>query len=152
MPPSTEVHARVAAWYERNARDLPWRREPHVSDAYAVLVSEVMLQQTQVERVIPKFIEFLDAFPTLTSRADAEPGAVIRMWAGMGYNGRAVRLHKLANEVMREMGGELPRSPDGLRLLPGIGPYTASAVACFAFGAPVPVADTNIYRVLSRLT
>ena len=140
-------HDAVAPWYARNARVLPWRG---VADPYAVLVSEVMLQQTQVERVIPKYRAFLDAFPTLHALADAQPADVIRLWAGMGYNGRAVRLHKLAREVVEHHGGELPRTADGLRRLPGIGPYTAAAVASFAFDQPVAILDTNIYRVLSR--
>ena len=142
------LHEAVAAWYARNARVLPWRG---VDDPYAILVSEVMLQQTQVERVIPKYRAFLDAFPTIRALADAQPADVIRLWAGMGYNGRAVRLHKLAKEVAEHYGGELPRTADELRKLPGIGPYTAAAVASFAFGEPVAVLDTNVYRVLSRV-
>ncbi len=141
------LHDAVAAWYARNARVLPWRGS---TDPYAILVSEVMLQQTQVERVIPKYHAFLDAFPTLLALADAQPADVIRLWAGMGYNGRAVRLHRLAREVVERHGGELPCTVDELRKLPGIGPYTAAAIASFAFGEPVAVLDTNIYRVLSR--
>ena len=147
MADAHAFHDAVAAWYARNSRVLPWRG---IADPYAVLVSEVMLQQTQVERVIPKYRAFLDAFPTLRALADAQPAEVIRLWAGMGYNGRAVRLHKLAREVAENHGGELPRTAEELRKLPGIGPYTAAAVASFAFGQPVPVLDTNIYRVLSR--
>lgn len=142
------LHAAVAAWYAANARDLPWR---HTQDPYSILVSEIMLQQTQVDRTIPKYRQFLEAFPTIHALAAAAPGDVIRVWSGMGYNGRAVRLHKLAQTVVSEHNGELPRTVDELRKLPGIGPYTAAAVACFAFGAPVPVIDTNIYRVLSRV-
>ncbi len=142
------LHDAVAAWYARNARLLPWRG---IADPYAILVSEVMLQQTQVERVIPKYHAFLEAFPTLRALADAQPTDVIRLWAGMGYNGRAVRLHRLAREVVERHGGELPRTADELRKLPGIGPYTAAAVASFAFGEPVAVLDTNVYRVLSRV-
>lgn len=142
------LHDAVAAWYARNARVLPWRG---IADPYAILVSEIMLQQTQVERVIPKYHAFLETFPTLQALADAQPADVIRLWAGMGYNGRAVRLHKLAREVAEHYNGELPRTADGLRKLPGIGPYTAAAVASFAFGEPVAILDTNIYRVLSRV-
>jgi len=145
------LHQIIAEWYARNARDLPWRRAPFLGDAYAVLVSEIMLQQTQVDRTIPKFLEFMQRFPTLESLADAAPGEVITIWAGMGYNGRAVRLQRLATVVIRELDGELPSEPHELRALPGVGPYTASAVASFAFGATIPVLDTNIYRVLSRL-
>lgn len=147
MVDAPAFHDAVAAWYARSARVLPWRG---IADPYAILVSEVMLQQTQVERVIPKYRDFLDAFPTLRALADAQPADVIRLWAGMGYNGRAVRLHKLAREVVERHGGELPRTTEELRKLPGIGPYTAAAVASFAFGQPVAVLDTNIYRVLSR--
>ena len=145
------LHRTVADWYAENARDLPWRNPPFRGDPYAILVSEVMLQQTQVDRTVPKFLEFMERFPTLGLLAAASAGDVITVWAGMGYNGRAVRLHRLATVVMRELDGELPPDPDSLRALPGIGPYTASAVASFAFGATIPVLDTNIYRVLSRL-
>ncbi|MCY4581328.1 MAG: A/G-specific adenine glycosylase [Chloroflexi bacterium] len=148
MADAHAFHDAVATWYARNARVLPWRG---IADPYAVLVSEVMLQQTQVERVIPKYGAFLDAFPTIQALADAQPADVIRLWAGMGYNGRAVRLHKLAQEVVERHGGKIPRSADELRRLPGIGPYTAAAVTSFAFGEHVPVLDTNIYRVLSRV-
>lgn len=147
MIDASALHDAVAAWYARNARVLPWRG---IDDPYAILVSEVMLQQTQVERVIPKYRAFLEAFPTLRALAGAQPADVIRLWAGMGYNGRAVRLHKLAREVVERHGGELPRTAAELRRLPGIGPYTAAAVASFAFGEPVAVLDTNVYRVLSR--
>ena len=148
MDDTRAFHDAVAGWYARNARVLPWRG---VDDPYAILVSEVMLQQTQVDRVIPKYRAFLDAFPTLQALADAQPAEVIRLWAGMGYNGRAVRLHRLAREVVDRLGGELPRTAADLRNLPGIGPYTAAAVASFVFGEPAAVLDTNIYRVLSRV-
>ena len=148
MDDPSRLHRAVAEWYRRNARDLPWRG---ASDPYAILVSEVMLQQTQVDRVIPKYAAFLEAFPTLQALAEAAPADVIRVWAGMGYNARAVRLHRLAAEIMQRHGGRLPESAPELLRLPGIGPYTAAAVACFAFGAAEPVLDTNIYRVLSRV-
>ncbi len=147
MADAHALHDAVAAWYALNARVLPWRG---IDDPYAILVSEIMLQQTQVERVIPKYHAFLEAFPTLRALADAQPADVIRIWAGMGYNGRAVRLHKLAREIVERHNGELPRTAAGLLNLPGIGPYTAAAVASFAFGEPVAVMDTNIYRVISR--
>ena len=148
MVDARALHDAVAAWYARNARVLPWRG---IADPYAILVSEVMLQQTQVERVIPKYHAFLEAFPTFQALADAQPADVIRLWAGMGYNGRAVRLHKLARAVVEHHGGELPRSAAELRRLPGIGPYTAAAIASFAFGEAAAVLDTNVYRVLSRV-
>ena len=145
------IHEAAAKWYAANARDLPWRKPPFAGDPYAVLVSEVMLQQTQVDRTIGKFLEFMERFPTIGALAEGSPGEVIRIWAGMGYNGRAVRLHRLARLVVNELDGELPVESSRLRALPGIGPYTAAAVACFAFGASVPVLDTNVYRVLGRL-
>ncbi|MDA1036268.1 MAG: A/G-specific adenine glycosylase [Chloroflexi bacterium] len=145
------LHQAVSDWYAANARDLPWRSAPFLGDPYAVLVSEVMLQQTQVDRTIPKFLAFMDRFPTVAALAVASPGEVITLWAGMGYNNRAVRLHRLAQQVTQELAGVLPKDVELLRALPGIGPYTAAAVACFAFNAAVPVLDTNIYRVLSRV-
>ena len=142
------MHEAAARWYAANARVLPWRG---VRDPYAVLVSEVMLQQTQVERVIPKYEAFLVAFPTLRDLAAAEPGDVIRLWAGMGYNRRAVHLHALARRVVEEHNGRLPETAAELRRLPGVGPYTAAAVACFAFGERVAALDTNVHRTLSRV-
>lgn len=147
-PDARALHEAAARWYAANARVLPWRG---VRDPYAVLVSEVMLQQTQAERVIPKYEAFLAAFPTLRDLAAAEPAAIIRLWAGMGYNRRAVHLHALARRVADEHGGRLPETAAELRRLPGVGPYTAAAVACFAFGERVPALDTNIHRVLSRV-
>ena len=142
------LHADVRRWYARHARDLPWRR---TRDPYALLVAEVMLQQTQVDRVTPKYGQFLERFPTLQALAEASAGDVIRAWSPLGYNGRAVRLHRLAQTVVREHGGRLPRREEELRRLPGLGPYTAAALASFAFGARMAVLDTNIYRVLSRV-
>ena len=148
LPGASALHAAVAPWFREHGRVLPWRG---VADPYAVLVSEVMLQQTQVERVIPKYAAFMEAFPTLPALAESSPADVIRLWAGMGYNNRAVRLHRLAREVVLLHGGRLPSTVEELRRLPGVGPYTAAAVACFAFGAEVAVLDTNVYRVLSRV-
>jgi len=122
-----------------------------LGDPYAILVAEVMLQQTPVERVIPKYHEFLKAFPSLETLAQAAPSDVIRVWAPLGYNGRAVRLHRLARRVVEAHEGRLPDSVETLRTLPGVGPYTAAALACFAFGVSVAVLDTNVYRVLSRV-
>jgi A/G-specific adenine glycosylase len=145
------VNRLVLDWYSANSRDLPWRRAPYLGDAYAVLVSEVMLQQTQVERTVPKFIEFMATFPTIDALAAASAGDVIVLWSGMGYNNRAVRLQRLAGVVVAEHAGQIPRDVETLLTLPGVGPYTAAAIACFAYDAHVPVLDTNIYRVLSRL-
>jgi A/G-specific adenine glycosylase len=142
---SDAKEAAVFHWYGRNARDLPWRR---TRDPYAILVSEVMLQQTQVPRVVPRYLEWLERWPTAQSLAAAAPADVIRAWAGLGYNRRAVNLHRCAREVT-ERGG-FPRDPADLRRLPGIGPYTAAAIACFAFGAQVAAPDVNARRVLGR--
>ncbi|HEU5348692.1 MAG TPA: A/G-specific adenine glycosylase [Ktedonobacterales bacterium] len=139
----------LLAWYAADGRaQLPWR---HTRDPYAVLVSEVMLQQTQVERVLPKYRAFLGQFPTLADLAAAPVAEVIRAWAGLGYNMRAIRLHEIARQAVERYGGALPSSLDGLLTLKGIGRYTAGAVACFAFGLPVATVDTNIRRVLWRV-
>jgi A/G-specific adenine glycosylase len=135
-------------WYRAHARDLPWRR---TRDPYHVLVSEIMLQQTQVDRVIPKYHAFLAQFPTLEALAAAAPGDVIRAWAGLGYNRRALNLQRTAQAVLAEHGGAFPRHPDALQKLPGLGPYTAGAVACFAFEQDVAFMDTNIRRVVRRV-
>ena len=133
---------RVLSWYRRFGRDLPWRR---TRDPYRVLVSEVMLQQTQVSRVLPAYRRFLRRFPTLRVLSRAPLGEVLREWSGLGYNRRARDLHRIAR-----MGSSLPRTVAGLDALPGVGAYTSSAVACFAFDAPTAFADTNIRRVLGR--
>jgi A/G-specific adenine glycosylase len=132
-------------WYRENARDLPWRR---THDPYAILVSEVMLQQTQVARVLPRWTAWLERWPSAAALAAAPVGDVIRAWDGLGYNRRAVNLHRCAVAVT-ERGG-FPQDPAELQKLPGIGPYTAAAVACFAFGAQVAAPDTNARRVLGR--
>jgi A/G-specific adenine glycosylase len=141
------VHAALLDWYAREARDLPWRR---TRDPYAILVAEVMLQQTQVSRVIPRWHAWLERFPRLVDLASATRADAIRAWEGLGYNLRAVRLHTIAAQVMAEF-GELPRSVADLMRLEGIGRYTAGAVACFAYEQPVAMIDTNIRRVLSRV-
>lgn len=138
----------ILTWYAENARDLPWR---HTRDPYRILVSEIMLQQTQVDRVIPKYLEFLQRFPTLQDLAAAPLSEVIKAWATLGYNMRAVRLHRIARQVTAQRDGEIPDSIEGLLGLQGIGPYTASAVACLAFGHQVPMVDTNVRRVLWRI-
>jgi A/G-specific adenine glycosylase len=139
-----ELRAAVRAHHASHRRDLPWRA---TSDPYAVLVSEVMLQQTQVSRVGPKYAEFLDAFPTLDSLAAAPLQAVLERWQGLGYNRRAVSLKRTAERVAGEFGGVLPGEPVALATLPGIGPATAAAIATYAFGAFAPFIETNVRAV-----
>jgi A/G-specific adenine glycosylase len=139
------VQEQLLAWYAANARDLPWR---HTHDPYAILVSEVMLQQTQVARVVPRYVQWIERWPRAEALADAAPADVILAWSGLGYNRRAVNLHRCAQAVAAR--GGFPREPDELRKLPGIGPYTAAAIACFAFGAQIAAPDTNAVRVLER--
>ncbi|HUQ42761.1 MAG TPA: A/G-specific adenine glycosylase [Candidatus Limnocylindrales bacterium] len=138
------LRRRLLRWYRASARRLPWRE---TRDPYAILVSEVMLQQTQVARVLPAYSSFLRRFPTLETLARASLGDVLRAWAGLGYNRRAQHLHNIA----RSANGTLPRDAARLDALPGIGAYTAGAVACFAHGARGPFADTNVRRVLGRI-
>ena len=138
---------KLLAWYKRNARVLPWRE---TRNPYAILVSEFMLQQTQVSRVLDYYPRFLKRFPTIASLARARPKAVMEAWDGLGYYARARNLHKLAREVTGHHDGVLPDSPEDLRTLPGVGQYTAGAVACFAYEKPVPTVDTNVARVFRR--
>jgi A/G-specific adenine glycosylase len=139
---------RLRAWYRRHARDLPWRR---TRDPYQVLVSELMLQQTQVARVIDFWPAFLAAFPTLHDVAAASAARIERQWEGLGYYARARNLHRLARQVVRESDGLLPSEPAALRALPGIGAYTAGAVASFAYERRAALVDTNVARVLQRV-
>ena len=143
-----EVQAALLSWFDATGRRLPWRE---TVDGYAILVSEVMLQQTQVDRVIPVYHAFLRRFPTFESLADAPAGEVIRAWAGMGYNRRALNLQRAAQAVVERHGGALPTDLKALRSLPGVGEYTANALACFAQGRQVAVVDTNVRRVLGRV-
>jgi A/G-specific adenine glycosylase len=129
-------------WYAKERRDLPWRR---TADPYAILVSEVMLQQTQVARVVPRYLEWLERWPTPAALAAASRAEVLAAWVGLGYNRRALALHAAAAAVARD------GWPEDLRTLPGVGPYTAGAVASFAFGAQVAAVDTNARRVAERL-
>lgn len=138
----------LLAWFRRNQRQLPWRSEPR--DPYHVLLSELMLQQTQVDRVVPRFVAFLDRFPTLEDLAAAAEGEVLAAWSGLGYYRRARLLHRLAQEVVAGS-GELPPTVDELERLPGVGPYTAAAVASLAFGRRAPVLDGNVLRVGARV-
>lgn len=128
-------------WFSQNGRDLPWRR---TTDPYAVLVSEVMAQQTQTERVVPRWERWLERWPTIEALAAAPAGDVIREWQGLGYNRRALALHRAAQQVARH------GWPEDLTELPGVGRYTADAVACFAFGRPVLPVDVNVRRVSER--
>jgi A/G-specific adenine glycosylase len=134
-------------WFEARARDLPWRR---TRDPWAVLVAELMLQQTQVARVVPRYEAFLDRWPTPAACAASSVGEVVEAWAGLGYNRRAVNLHRCAAVVVAEHDGRLPEDREALLALPGIGPYTARAVLAFAFEHDVGVLDTNAARVLAR--
>lgn len=143
-----QVQAALTAWFAAHARDLPWRR---TRDPYHILVSEIMLQQTQVDRVLPKYRAFLETFPTIAALAAAPTAEVIRAWSGLGYNRRAVNMQRTARAVLEEHGGQFPRDVAALLRLPGIGPYTAGAIACFAFEQDVAFMDTNIRRVVRRL-
>jgi A/G-specific adenine glycosylase len=131
----------LLAWFVAHGRDLPWRR---TRDPYAILVSEVMLQQTQVERVVPRYLRWLERWPTVEALAAATPAEVIREWQGLGYNRRALNLHRAAARIAAT------GWPDDLTELPGVGRYTADAVACFAFGRDVLPVDTNVARVRDR--
>jgi A/G-specific adenine glycosylase len=142
------VRAALLTWFAANRRDLPWR---HSRDPYRILVSEVMLQQTQVDRVLPYYQAFLERFPDAEALAAAPTAEVIRLWAGLGYNRRAVNLQRTAQYVVEHLGGVFPSDVESLKKLPGIGPYTAGAIACFAFEQDVAFVDTNIRRVLHRI-
>jgi A/G-specific adenine glycosylase len=144
----TAFRRRLLGWYARNARDLPWRR---TRDPYRILVSEIMLQQTQVERVRAFYRRFLSRFPTVVALAKAQPEAVREAWDGLGYYARSRNLHRAARRVVAHHGGRIPRDPAAIRALPGVGPYTAGAVRSFAFGEAVPILDTNAARVLQRV-
>jgi A/G-specific adenine glycosylase len=143
-----QIQERLREWFTSNSRDLPWRR---TRDPYRILVSEVMLQQTQVDRVVPKYQAFLELFPTAQALASAPTADVIRAWAGLGYNRRAVNMQRTAQAIVDRYDGAFPQDVAALRELPGIGPYTAGAVACFAFEQDVAFLDTNIRRVVQRL-
>ena len=139
---------RLLAWYRKHGRDLPWR---HTRDPYRVLVSEIMLHQTQVSRVIPKYHEFLRRYPTLEHLAAARTAEVKRVWRPLGYNFRPVRLQRIARETLASYGGRLPDDPKRLRALDGIGRYTTGAILSFAYGKDAAVLDTNVRRVLGRV-
>ncbi len=146
---STSYAEPVLTWYARNARDLPWRAPD--ATPWAVLVSEIMLQQTPVARVLPEYLSWLARWPTPAALAAAPAGEAIRQWGRLGYPRRALRLHETATILVARHGGTVPADLDALRALPGIGSYTAAAVASFAFGQRHAVLDTNVRRVLARL-
>ncbi len=139
---------RLLEWYRRNGRNLPWRQ---TRDPYSILVSEVMLQQTQVDRVLPKYHEWLEKYPTLEALASARESDVSETWRPLGYNVRPRRLHAIARESVERYGGALPGDEATLRSFKGIGAYTAGAVLSFAFGQRAAILDTNVARVLFRI-
>ena len=145
---SAKFRRRLLSWYRRHGRDLPWRR---TRDPYAILVSEIMLQQTQVAAVIPYYYKWLQRFPDFASLARASQNEVLRAWQGLGYYARARNLHATAKTVMDRHGGNFPRGIEQMRQLSGIGKYTAHAVASFAFNQSVPIVEANTARVLARL-
>jgi A/G-specific adenine glycosylase len=144
----SEVRAALLAWYALHKRDLPWRQD---CDAYRVWVSEIMLQQTRVAAVLEHYRVFLDAFPTIEALASAPEERVLALWSGLGYYRRARMLHRASQLVVSELGGVIPRQVESLRKLPGVGRYTASAIASIAFGVLSAVVDGNVERVLCRL-
>jgi A/G-specific adenine glycosylase len=151
MPGTTArrwFRTRLLNWYRRHGRSLPWRE---TRDPYRILVSEVMLQQTQVDRVLPKYHEWLGKYPTLGALADADERDVVRTWYPLGYNIRPRRLHAIAREAVGTYGGELPGDEETLLSFKGIGEYTAGAVMSFAFGKRAAILDTNVARVLFRV-
>lgn len=148
-PVSTEISVALCEWFARSARDLPWRG-PDVAP-WAILVSEFMLQQTQVDRVLPRWIAWMERWPTPSALAADEPGEAVRAWDRLGYPRRAIWLHRAAVEIAERHGDTVPANVDELLALSGIGPYTARAVAAFAYGERHPVVDTNTRRVIARL-
>jgi A/G-specific adenine glycosylase len=144
----TALRKALLAWYTANRRDLPWRRHPN---PYRTWVSEIMLQQTRVAAVLEHFRLFLEAFPDITALASAPEEKVLALWSGLGYYRRARMLHRAAQVVVSELHGRMPQTSEGLRELPGVGRYTAAAIASIAYGEAVAVVDGNVERVLSRL-
>ncbi len=146
--PAESLRAELARWFAAHGRILPWRSDP---SPYAVLVSEFMLQQTQVAAVLPYFARWMGRFPTLSELAGASEDEVLRLWQGLGYYSRARNLHRSARAVLERFNGEVPEDPGTLSSLPGVGPYAAGAIAAFAYDRAVPAVDANIARVLARL-
>ncbi|HEX8521077.1 MAG TPA: A/G-specific adenine glycosylase [Tepidisphaeraceae bacterium] len=153
---AAEFRTKLLKWYRKNRRDLPWRVAPEAPrnlrpDPYLVLVSELMLQQTQVATVIPYFNRFTQRFPTAHALAEADEQEVLRHWQGLGYYSRARNLHAAAREISRARNGRFPRDVQALLQLPGVGRYTAGAIASIAFDEPAPIVDGNVGRVLARV-
>jgi A/G-specific adenine glycosylase len=146
--PKQAFRRRLLAWYDRNGRDLPWRR---AADPYQVIVSEIMLQQTQVDRVIPKYHEWLERFPSLEALAASPVEEAVEAWYPLGYNIRPRRLHSIAREAVARYNGALPADQETLLSFKGIGQYTAGAIRSFAFGERAAILDTNVARVLFRV-
>lgn len=140
---------KLLSWYSTHYRALPWRNEP---TPYHVWISEIMLQQTRIEAVLPYYRRFLDVLPTVCDLAEAEPEVLLKLWEGLGYYSRVRNMQKTAQILVTEYGGNLPADYDALLTLPGIGPYTAGAIASIAYDIPVPAVDGNVMRVLARLT
>jgi A/G-specific adenine glycosylase len=145
---ANQISAKLLRWYARHARDLPWR---HTGDPYSIWISEIMLQQTQVETVIPYYRRFLARFPSVRALAEARADEVLKIWENLGYYSRARHLHAAAKEIVVRWGGRLPQNRKELLSLPGIGEYTAAAVLSIAFGQSVAAIDGNVFRVISRL-
>src|SRR5271156_1165451 len=145
----TRFQKRLLSWFDQHKRDLPWRRD---RDPYRVWLSEIMLQQTRVAAVIDHYQRFLQRFPTVEKLASAREASVLAAWSGLGYYRRARMLHAAAKQIVKEHGGKFPESAEALRVLPGIGRYTAAAIASIAFGQPVAVVDGNVERVLQRVS
>jgi len=146
IPPA--LPEKIIRWFHENKRDLPWRQD---HDPYHVWLSEIMLQQTRIQTVIPYYLRFIEAFPTVQALADTEEDRVLKLWEGLGYYSRARNLHRAAKEVARQYGCEFPKSYTELKKLPGVGDYTAAAVASICYDEPVPAVDGNIIRVMARV-
>lgn len=146
--PIEQFQQQLLNWFEKNMRSLPWRKD---KDPYRVWVSEIMLQQTQVDTVIPYYERFLDRFPTLRDLANAEQEDVLKHWEGLGYYSRARNLHQAVQEVQEQYHGVVPNQPEEIKKLKGVGPYTAGAILSIAYGLPEPAVDGNVMRVISRL-
>ena len=143
------IQKKIILWYEKNGRsDLPWR---HTSDPYHIAIAEVMLQQTNVPKVIDKFIDFIKRFPTVRELSSAAQKDVLVQWKGLGYNRRAIYLHRMAKSIMNEWGGIFPRDPEILISLPGVGPYTSRSIPIFAQNDDIAACDVNIARILRRI-